>query len=160
MRNFDPNAQASSHFLYKEMLWLPSWSRLATEQDGLSDDVLDRLLFLAAKLDVVRDFFGKPLRIHVWYRPLAYNAHIGGAKNSAHVAGYNAAGAPLAPGQMEAAVDFDVEGMSCDDARQMILKQGKLQEWGLRMEDNGAGSNWLHLDCRAPLHPGHWFFKP
>jgi len=160
MRTIDPSANASQHFTFKELLWLPSWGRLANESDGLTDETLDRLVFMAQKLDVVREFFGKPINIHVWYRPHAYNALIGGKDNSAHMATQNAHGVPLTAVQMEAAVDFDVEGMSCDDARQMILDAGKLPEWGLRMENNGPGSPWIHLDCRAPVIQDHWYFNP
>lgn len=154
MQSFKPSDSISLYFTYSEVLALPSWARLGNESDGLNDDVLARLKFLALKMDAVRIYFGKPIHVHVCWRPVKYNAQIGGARNSAHIAAVNAQGLPLQAGEMEAAMDFDVEGLSCDDARAMILKDNKLEEWDMRMENNGAGSTWVHLDTRQPL-PGH-----
>ena len=160
MTNIDTTAQISSHFTYGEALWLPTWGRMGNDTDGLTGDVIARLTFLFQKMDVVRDYFGKPIRVHVAWRPEAYNRLIGGATNSAHRAQVDGSGAELPGNGMEAAVDFDVEGLTCDQARQMILNDNKLEEWGMRMEDNGAGASWIHLDTRQPL-PGHQrFFKP
>lgn len=154
MKSFQPSDNISKYFTYSEVLALPSWARLGNASDGLNDDVLARLQFLAQKMDAVRTYFGKPIHVHVCWRPVKYNAQIGGAKNSAHIAGVNAQGLPLKPGEMEAAIDFDVEGISCDNAKAMILKDNKLEEWGMRMENNGHGASWVHLDTRQPL-PGH-----
>jgi uncharacterized protein YcbK (DUF882 family) len=57
------------------------------------------------------------------------------------------------------AVDFVVKGMSCDDFKKKMLDEAKLDEWNLRMEDNGLGANWIHLDDKAPGPSGR-FFKP
>jgi hypothetical protein len=150
MQQINPQDKISQYFTYHEFLWLPSWNRLADESDGLDDDVVDRLKVLAEKLDIVREYFDKPIRIHVAYRPAKYNAQIGGAKSSAHCAAVN----------MEAAVDFDVIGLTCDEAKAMILQDDKLADWDMRMEDLPQGSGWIHLDTR-PLIPGHnRCFKP
>jgi uncharacterized protein YcbK (DUF882 family) len=150
MQSFNPQDKISQHFTYKEVLWLPSWNRLGNESDGLDDNVLARLKGIAEKMDMVREYFGKPINVHVCWRPVAYNKQIGGATRSAHCASVG----------IEAAMDFDVKGLTCDEVRDIINQNNKLEEWGLRMEDNGKGSNWVHLDTRQPL-PGHpRFFKP
>lgn len=150
MQHFNYWDPISKHFTYKEALWLPSWARMGNASDGLDDKVIARLQYLTSKMDLVREYFNKPINVHVTWRPAAYNTQVNGAKNSAHCAAQD----------VDAAMDFDVIGLSCDDVKAMILKDNKLEEWGMRMEDNGKGASWVHLDTRAPL-PGHpRFFKP
>ena len=133
----------SKHFSLKEALYLPSWNREATEADGLDDAVRANLKDLFSKLDSIREFFNKPIHVHVAFRPKAYNAQIGGAKNSAHLSGR--------------AVDFHVQGIECDEARKMILDANMLEKLGLRMECL-PGSAWIHLDTAEPK-PNR-YFKP
>lgn len=90
----------------------------------------------AAALDNVRDFFGRPINVHCWLRPTAYNALVKGAPASAHLLGL--------------ATDFDVVGMSCDDAKAALLKAGASVYPG-RGELNST--NWIHLD----LMGSSWF---
>lgn len=132
------------HFTWKEALWLPQWNRAADDTDGVTDEHLENIKNTAQWMDQIREYFGKPINVHCWLRPEKYNELVHGAKGSQHMIGH--------------AVDFDVVGMSCDDARQKILDDGKLDEMGLRMEDM-PGSNWVHLDDRAP-GPGGRYFKP
>lgn len=144
----NPDCKVSQHFTVKEMLWLPTWHRMANEQDGLDDKVKANLIDLAKSMDIVREYFGKSINVHVTYRPLEYNKAIGGALHSAHSEG--------------GAMDFDVVGMNCDDARKKINDDGMLEKWQMRMEDISAlaSRNWVHLDRRQPAVGGHRFFKP
>lgn len=141
--------KASRHFTVREALFLPSWGRMAVEQDfpGLPDwpTVLANLQPFLAKMDTVRDWFGAPIRVHVTVRPPAYNLRIGGAYSSAHIYGM--------------ACDFDVQGIECGNAIESILQNGMLDTWGLRMEDNGPLPSWIHLDAREPGPTGR-YFKP
>jgi hypothetical protein len=141
----NPACKVSKYFTVKEMIFLPSWNRMANEADGLNDQVKANLIDLAKCMDVVRETFGKPINVHVTYRPLEYNKAIKGALHSAHTDG--------------AAMDFDIAGMNCDDARKQINDQGLLDQWRMRMEDM-PGGNWVHLDRRQPPAGGHRFFKP
>lgn len=134
----------SKHFTYKEALYLPQWKRTAKQSDGLTQEVLDNLKLLFSKMDKLRDFFGKPIIVHVAYRPAEYNRLVGGARGSSHMSGM--------------ACDFHVAGLSCDEVRDQILKAGLLDTLQLRME-NLPGSNWVHLDTRKPGPSGR-FFKP
>jgi hypothetical protein len=136
----DPACKVSNHFTVKEALWLPSWGRLANEEDGLNNLVKMHLLALFAKMDVVRDTFKAPIIVTVAYRPKKYNEEIGGAVHSAHMDGM--------------AVDFVVENTNCDDARKFILP--RLDTWFMRCEDK-PGSIWVHLDNRQSLPR---YFKP
>lgn len=144
----NPNDNISEHFTWHEALWLPKWNRHATEDDGLNGDVLKNLTQMFLKMDKVRDLFGQMVIVQCAYRPEKYNAEVGGAANSAHMA--------LEPGV--AAVDFHIVKFECDKVRSAILSHGVLDFWGLRMED--LDGPWVHLDNRQPL-PGHTrFFKP
>lgn len=144
----NPSHKVSKYFTVKEMLYLPSWSRMANESDGLDDQIKNNLIDLANAMDVVREFFGKPINVHVTYRPTAYNKAIGGALRSAHSEGK--------------ACDFDVAGLSCDEARKQINDAGMLEKWQMRMEDISAltSRGWVHLDRRQPPAGGHRYFKP
>lgn len=148
MENIDwnnPKCAMGSHFNVHDAIYLPTWGRLAVEADGLDDIIKSNLIKLFIAMNVVRDHFGKPIRVHVSYRPMEYNKAIGGSLHSAHSEGL--------------ACDFDVIGMTCDDVRKDILDNGLLDTWNMRMED-APGSNWVHLDLRELVAGKHRFFNP
>jgi hypothetical protein len=133
----DPKSMVSKYFSVHEALYLPTWARLATEDDGLTDEIKANLIILCQKMDIARDYFGRSINVHVTFRPLRYNKLIGGAPNSAHAVGK--------------ACDFDISGLTCDEARAKIMADDKLDEWNMRMEKRD-GSDWIHLDCYPVLH--------
>lgn len=135
----------SKWFSWTEALFLSSWKRLANEEDGLNDEIKSNLTKLFEKMDKIREHFGKPITIHVAYRPKEYNVLVKGAKNSAHIYGM--------------ACDFHVKDMKCDDVRQNILDNKLLDTLELRME-NLPGSSWIHLDLRSVPNGGNRFFNP
>jgi zinc D-Ala-D-Ala carboxypeptidase len=139
----DQNVKISKYFTVKEAIWLPSWNRLANEEE-LSEEIKENLTKLFAKMDLVREYFGKPIRVHVTLRPTKYNAEIKGAPNSSHIKGL--------------ACDFDVIGVDCDAARDQIVKDGKLEEWDMYMEEN-LGGNWIHLNLFDGIARNR-YFKP
>jgi hypothetical protein len=136
----DPTAKVSKYFTVKETLWLNSDKIMAVP----SEDQKKAIWQMAQKMDIVREFIGKPCIVTSWLRPVEYNIKIGGSKNSKHVKGI--------------ATDFVVKDMDCELVRQALLP--KLKEWNLRMEDNAHinGGNWIHLD----MGKVKWkrFFKP
>lgn len=134
----------SKYFTLHEALYLPSWSREANASDGLNDNVMANLKEVFSRIDSLREFFNSPIIVHVAYRPEAYNKLIGGAEHSAHLLGK--------------AVDFHVQGLDCESARQNILNNGLLDKLNLRMEDNGEKATWLHVDTAPVVHSR--FFKP
>jgi Peptidase M15 len=144
----NPQCKVSVHFTVKEMLYLPTWKRMANEADGLNDVIKKNLIDLAKAMDIVREHFGKPINVHVTYRPAGYNKAIGGAMRSAHSDGQ--------------AMDFDIPGINCDDVRKSINDAALLEIWNMRMEDISAltSRNWVHLDRRILASGGHRFFKP
>lgn len=137
-----PESLISRHFSVHEALWLPGWSKEATAAEGLNDHVKKQIVRLAEKLDVVRDRIGVHILVHNWYRPEAYNHYVHGAPQSAHMCALD-----------WSAVDWSAalpgtktRGESCDKLRAMILPW--LQELDLRMENNGDGATWIHLDTK------------
>ncbi len=131
---------------------------MASEGDGLTPDAQKALIFLFEKMDLVRDFLGKPIHAHVAFRPAIYNVQVGGAPQSCHVARSE-------NGHLLAALDFDAQdyeedsaGESCDTIRAALL--GYLAVWGLRMENNPQGSPWVHLDTRPIPAGGSRYFNP
>ena len=141
----DPFEQISEHFIIHDLIWLPQYGRLADESDGLDAAIMANLEQLAFTMDDVWDFFNAKINVHCAYRPLKYNELVGGAKNSAHLTGE--------------AMDFDVTGMSCDNARALILKLDRLNKWGTRMEQRPL-SSWVHIDVRPVPPGGHRYFLP
>ncbi len=139
--NWYKDDQVSKYFTVNDCLYLPHWNRNAIEADGLTNSVKGNLIILCNRLDVVRDFLNMPMTTTVCYRPAAYNAQIGGAKNSQHILG--------------SAMDFTCAQLNADEVRKLL--EPKLEEWGLRME-NLPGSNWVHLD-QGPVITNR-FFKP
>lgn len=139
----NPTDKVAKYFTVKEALFLPTWNRLANEEDGLNDKVKVSLIKTFAILDKVRELFNKPVIVHVAYRPAPYNALVKGAKRSAHIFGL--------------AVDFHVAGISCDEARRILAS--KLEEFKIRMEDL-PGSSWVHIDTRVVYRGCPRLFKP
>lgn len=134
-----PTNMVSKHFSVKEVLYLPQWNRMADANDGLNDVIKSNLIALCNKLDQVRDLINKPFIVHVVYRSPDYNKLIGGATNSSHCLGL--------------AMDFHVEGMTCDEVKLFILSNKILEIMDMRLENNGQGASWIHLS--NDWQPGH-----
>lgn len=136
-------AQVSTYFKVKECLFLPSWGRMANESDGLNNEIKANLEALCAVLDQIRASLACPMRVHCMYRPGPYSALVGGSATDVHTRGL--------------AVDFDCDSdMTCDQVKELLMPQ--LEAWGVRMENNGDGAGWVHIDT-APV--GHArFFLP
>lgn len=143
----NPESKVSRYFTVKDATWLPQWNRYAIEADGLDGHAKLALERIFNRLDLVRDLLDKPIVVHCAYRPLKYNQLVKGSATSAHVA-------RMWQGSHIAAVDFHVEGMTCDEARALI--EPELAPMGIRMENN-PGSNWVHIDNRTHGPAGRFF---
>jgi len=126
-----------SHLTWHQALFLPSWGRHVKPSDVTNtsmDVVLANVEKQAAALQRVSEHFGKPIVVHCWVRPPAYNRQIGGASNSAHLRGN--------------ATDFHLPGMTAEQVRKGLKANPKLYP--------GTGENhvsWVHID----LEHHHWF---
>lgn len=140
----DASCKLTAHFTVKDCLWLNQWKRLATEEDGLTDEIKTNLLTVLTKMETIRSKVGGPLNVHSMYRPPRYSLLVGGSATDVHTLGK--------------ACDFDAGDISCDDVKQLLL--ASLDNLDMRLEDNGDGAGWVHVDVKTLL-PGHnRFFKP
>lgn len=142
----DGKSLVSKYFSVHECIFLPSWARMATEEDGLNDEIKDNLIKLCSAMDLVREYFDKPINVHVTYRPEDYNNQVHGAQHSQHKIGL--------------AMDFDVKDLTCKDAIASILADNKLEEWSMRMENNGSDPTWIHLDLKEVIEGHSRYFIP
>ena len=142
----NPKSKISEFFTVGEATYLPSWKTYHIP----SEEEKANICLQASKMDLIRRFLGKPIKIHVWMRPEKancpgsehngedYNKLIGGAKLSAHRIG--------------AAADWDANE-NCDDTRNKL--ESKLEEYQVRMEKK-PNSSWVHIDFLAPK-PNRYF---
>ena len=154
----NPDCPISKYFTVKNAIYFPRWKRLAGQSDDLTQDAKDALLKLFVEvMDPIRELIGKPIKVHVAFRSQEYNVLIGGAKLSIHMA------RKYADGSLVAACDFSADmgkgsaGLNCDEIKKIILPH--LEKLNIRLEDNGLGATWIHVDNRKP-GPGGRFFKP
>jgi hypothetical protein len=99
-----------------------------------------RLRPLCEALEIVRARIGKPIRIISGYRDPAYNAAIGGARKSQHMAGM--------------AVDVVVDGMRASAVHRLVLgfhEGGEIIIGGL-----GLYENFVHIDIRTADRLVRW----
>lgn len=135
----DPKAKITEHFTVGDLCMLHKWNRLATEADGLNTVLIVKL---ANKLEEIRHILG-PMDIHCGFRSVNYNKLIGAPGLDAH---YQCV-----------AADFDcLPHLSCDEVKERLLPH--LEALGIRMEDNGEGANWVHIDTHPVIHQR--YFKP
>jgi len=123
----------AKNFRWIEALRLREWGWCAYP----TDEQKENIIYLAKRLQAIRDLFKRPIYIRSWLRPDEYNKSIGGAELSAHREGK--------------AVDFTVEGYEdiggADSARSQL--ESRLFDLGLRME-RSPGASWIHIDTREP----------
>lgn len=74
------------HFTVEEFIRSDTATRLCIDQTP-SANVMQRLLFTAQQLEIVRELLGYPLHISSGYRSLKLNTRVGGAPDSAHLTG-------------------------------------------------------------------------
>ena len=89
------------------------------------DDILDNIIYLSHRLQVVRDIIGKPIIITSGYRTPQHNEAVGGKPNSYHLKGM--------------AADMVVVGMTPKEF------QKQLAGWSGGM---GEYNTFTHLDIR------------
>ena len=152
----NPSDKVSSYFTVKEVLWAPQWNRIQNESDGLTDESKQALFkFFNETMDKVREYLGKPVHVHISYRSSAYNKLIGGANKSAHTARNDSQYGLIAACDFHADMGENSIGSNCDKIKKMMLPV--LDAWKIRMEDNGEGATWIHLDNSKPGPSGRYF---
>lgn len=151
----------SRYFRVREATTLRRWNRLANETDGLGNEQKVALTEIFDIMDQVRDILGVPVICHDAFRPEKYNALVNGAVNSSHKARLI-----LVDGKKYfiGAVDFHPnfpgldEAQSCAKGKEILRPH--LETLGLRMELNGDGAPWIHLDNHPVPAGGRREFIP
>jgi hypothetical protein len=131
----------SQHFCVGEMIALHAWDRLATEEDGLTDEVKANLLRLCGIMEKIRTILSCSINVHCGFRSVKYNQEV--LKSLPHDVH-----------SMGMAVDLDVnECMTIEQAKEKIRPH--LEELNIRLE--GQTSTWIHIDFHAVGPSGREF---
>ena len=139
--DLDRLVDGCKYFRWDEILYCPKWQIHVFPE---KDSHYLALLETTRALDKIREYFGSPITITSGYRPKKYNALIGGAFLSFH--------------QYGMALDFVVKGHSTDEVKKELIPM--LRDLNIRLEDNGDGAGWLHMDLGQPSSEKRRFFKP
>jgi len=137
MINLDDNIPGCKNFIWREALHLDSLGACVYADD----EVIENLTEIFQKLQWIRNYFNRSIKINSAYRPVKYNRHIGGSYRSQHIAGK--------------AIDFRVKGVRCDKVREAMIPE--LEMLGLRMEKLPK-SNWVHIDTGEVIK--NRYFRP
>jgi hypothetical protein len=126
----------TQHFLVGDAIALHSWNRLATAEDGLTDDGKAKLVVLCQKMEEIRKILNCPINVHCMFRSQKYNQEVVKAiPNDVHA--------------QFLACDFDCNGHHTIDEVHAILEP-LLEQLGIRMERNTP--TWVHIDLRPVVH--------
>lgn len=149
----NPNSRISTHFTVGEAIWLREWGRLANESDGLTEEVKANIVkFAREKMDRIRSIVDQAIFVKSWYRPKKYNVAIGGAEFSMHMTGL------ACDWWTDVDGDGDKDGADCDYLKDILYK--RLEELDVRMENNGQGAKWIHIDSKKVTDGMNRYFKP
>jgi hypothetical protein len=94
----------------------------------------------ATEFEKIRNYLGKPMNTHCWFRSMQHNLdikikqHLNPAMHSSHL--------------YAMALDFDVTGMTIEEARTKILEGVKKGILRVRVEPRTA--TWIHCDIGNP----------
>jgi hypothetical protein len=113
---------------------------------------------LLITLDVLREHFNRPIYVNNWDSGGLFDER-----------GFRCIKCPIVQDRIMAnemyvsphmtgqGVDFDVEGMEAEEARQWIIHNPNILPYPVRLE---AGVSWVHLDTRYTGKEKVWLFNP
>ena len=129
----DPLCPITTHFLVGEAITLHAWNRLATEEDGLTDEIKAKIVKTCHMLESIRSILGCGLNIHCIFRSQKYNQEV--VKVPAkYIDDVHARGE---------AADWDaLPHYTIEQAKEKI--RPKLEELNIRLE--AGTTTWLHND--------------
>lgn len=104
----------------------------------------------AKEFQKVRDYLGKGMNIHCWYRSIEHNvrAYIESGYSKSVARTKTRLGNHL----FGKAIDFHITGMTDSEVRNKILQGVKSGKFKVRIEANTNG--WVHIDCGNPYISG------
>jgi hypothetical protein len=137
----DATCKITEHFTVGEAIALHAWNRLATEDDGLTDEVKAQIVKLCTIMESVRTLLNVPINTHCIFRSVKYNQEVlKSLPNDVHSFGQ--------------AVDFDSNPALTIQQVKDILEP-KLESLNIRMEK--GTTTWVHLDTHAVGPSGRYF---
>ena len=141
-------SQLSAHFELAEMV------RPNPPPATVPEDVRANLAALCAEiLEPVREHFGLPVRVTSGWRPFAYNAAIGGAKDSDHVYGraadFHVADSDKAPWEVNTLLAFHWI------RENLAGKFGQLIWEDHRVKLSAPSRLWIHVAIPSVRQPGY-----
>lgn len=136
----NPDCQVTDHFTVRDCLWLHSWGRLATEEDGADFAALEALCQV---LERVRNVIDCAMNVHCIFRSTQYNIE-------QHIL--------LPTGKdvhaMNQACDFDCgSDLSIQEVKDKL--EPELAALGIRMEF--GTTTWVHVDTHQVGPSGRYF---
>jgi len=137
----NPKDKVTEHFTVADCITLHAWARLATVEDGLTDEVKANIIQLCQKIEQVRVALNCPIIVHCIFRSVQYNEQVlKSLPNDVH--------------SMGMAIDFDCnENFTIQQIKDIV--EPRLEEWGLRMEK--GTTTWIHLDTHSVGPSGRYF---
>ncbi len=156
--NLSEKIPGCRYFTWKDALWLREENRAVSDEE-LTEEVKASLIRTFQWLDKVREWVGLPIIVTIALRTMSYHLALYKRINEQRKAkGLPELKVPMSSYHLVGrAVDFVVKGMTCDEFKAKVRKEGKLEEWKLRMERNGDGAEWIHLDDKEPGPSGREF---
>ena len=129
------NRQLTLNISLYELLFTPTVNKtevLPLIEQAWSIEIDRNLQRIAERLQIIRDYFGKPLIITSGFRPVMLELKLGRGGGSMHTKGY--------------AADFHVAGVPLNEVLNFINTNFKKGGRAINHKDN-----FIHLDCRDSL---------
>lgn len=156
--NLSERIPGCRYFTWREALWLPEEKRAVSDEE-LTPEIKANLIRTFQWMDKIRAWIGRPITVTIALRTMKYHLELYDRINKKRKEqGLPESVIPMGSFHLKGrAVDFVVVGMSCDEFKGKVRQEKKLDEWKLRMERNGDGTSWIHLDDKEPGPSGREF---
>jgi len=109
-----------------------------TDGTPVPEELISNVKELAIDLQIIRDYFKKPIIINSSYRHESHNSNIGGSKTSMHL--------------LAKAVDFKIEGVSNNVIQEKVLEL--MNNHTIKNGGLGRYNTFTHYDTRD--YPARW----
>lgn len=126
------------HFVEQEFVPPEVYNDLIDEKYSLTSIIDSKLLWTA---DKIREFFNKPMTINTWHKKGEFSLRGFRPKNCS-------IGAFRSQHKSGNAIDFDIQGLTADQVRNVILKNQKTYDGFKYITRMEAGVNWVHIDLK------------
>lgn len=121
------NRKISKYFILREAMLFDDGKQLNSVYElSKNEQIFNNIIKQAKKLDEVREFYNKPVRVTSWLRTHEWNKQVGGKSNSQHLLG--------------TATDFIINNISPTQIR---------KDWDIKWSGGlGTYGRFTHMDSR------------